>query len=115
MHLLFICSFGRDRSATAAALYHGQQGIAAQHAGVHRHAVVPLTAEQIRWADQIVCFTAQHVAAVRRTFGAELAGKPIVCLDIENRYARGSAELVARIRHEMQRVLSSLQGISPTE
>jgi predicted protein tyrosine phosphatase len=115
MHLLFVCSFGRDRSATAAALYDGLGGITTKHAGVHRHAVVPLTAEQVCWADQIICFTPQHVAAVRRGFRGLMYGKPIVCLGIENRYRRGSAELERRIRREMQRVLSSLQGISPTE
>jgi predicted protein tyrosine phosphatase len=108
MHLLFVCSFGRDRSAAAAALYDGLGGITTKHAGVHRHAVVPLTAEQVRWADQIICFTPQHVAALRRGFRGLTDGKPVVCLGIENRYARGSAELVARIRHEMQRVLAAL-------
>ena len=72
MRLLFVCSFGRDRSATAAALYHGFAGIEAKHGGVHRHAHTPATADLVQWADQIVCFTALIRWGRRRARGRSL-------------------------------------------
>jgi predicted protein tyrosine phosphatase len=110
MNLLFVCSFGRDRSATAAALYDGQDGIKATHGGVHRHAKIPVTAAMVRAADTVIVFTRQHEWAVRRVFRGEIEGKAVLCLHIENRYARGSAELTHRIIQEMQRVLPGLSA-----
>jgi predicted protein tyrosine phosphatase len=108
MNLLFVCSFGRDRSATAAGLYDGQDGIKAKHAGVSRHAYTPLTGEKVRWADTVIVFTRQHEWTVRRLFRDEIEGKPVLCLQIENRYQRGSPDLTRRIKQEMQRVLPSV-------
>jgi predicted protein tyrosine phosphatase len=108
MNLLFVCSFGKDRSATASALYDGHDGIAATHGGVHRHAKTPVTPAMIRAADTVIVFTRQHEWTVRRVFRDEIEGKPVLCLHIENRYARGSADLTHRIIREMQRVLPSV-------
>ena len=112
MNLLFVCSFGRDRSATAAALYDGQAGIAATHGGVHRHAHKPVTPAMVRSADTVIVFTRQHEWTVRRLFRDEIEGKLVLCLHIENRYQRGSSDLVERIKREMQRVLPSLAQAS---
>jgi predicted protein tyrosine phosphatase len=108
MKLLFVCSFGRDRSATAAALYDGHNGIAATHGGVHAHAKIPVTAAMVRAADTVIVFTRQHEWIVRRLFRDEIEGKPVLCLHIENRYARGAADLTHRIIQEMQRILPSV-------
>lgn len=106
MRILFVCSYGRDRSATAAALYRSVEGIETDHGGTYEQAHTPLNDWQVAWADLIVVFTAHHQVQLRHRFGGLLDRKPVICLGIENRYPKGSAVLCRRIvramRHQVQ-------------
>ena len=103
MNILFVCSFGRDRSATGAKLYRVLPEFVTDHAGVHPHAHRPLQEAQVTWADLIVTFTRDHLTHLCLQCPAAMIGKEVVCLNIQNRYAKGAKELEDRILTEMQR------------
>jgi predicted protein tyrosine phosphatase len=52
-HLLFICSQNKLRSPTAEAVFAAVPGIDVDSAGLNDDAIVPLSPEQVEWADMI--------------------------------------------------------------
>lgn len=102
MKVLFVCSFGRDRSPTAAGLYHGLEGWEARSGGLHARSQNPVTEKKLRWADVIVTFMPDHTAELRRRFGPLLDGRRIECLEIANTFTVGAPLLKDLIAQRMQ-------------
>lgn len=93
-NLLFLCSRNKLRSPTAEAVFRGRPGIETDSAGLSADAEVPLSADQIAWADLILVMEKVHRARLNRKFGRHLAGKRVVVLDIPDNYACMDPELV---------------------
>ena len=84
--LLFICSQNKLRSPTAEAVFAGRPGIDVDSAGLNHDAEVPLSAEQIEWADLILVMEKAQRTRLNRNFGEFLGGKKIVVLNIPDDY-----------------------------
>jgi predicted protein tyrosine phosphatase len=93
-NLLFLCSRNKLRSPTAEAVFRGRPGIETDSAGLSPDAEVPLSPEQVAWADLILVMEPVHRARLNRKFGKHLADKRVVVLGIPDNYAFMDEELV---------------------
>ncbi len=93
--LLFVCTGNRDRSPTAEDLFHDSEHYEAKSAGTSAFAVQKVTQELIDWADKIFVMCEledRHLTYLESRFNTKC--KPIIDLDIPDRYERGSQELI---------------------
>lgn len=84
--LLFLCSRNKLRSPTAEEIFSGVPGIEVDSAGLSPDAEVPLSREQIEWADVILVMEKVHRDRLNRQFGDALAGKRVRVLGIPDNY-----------------------------
>lgn len=103
--VLFICAKNKLRSPTAEHLFASHPGVETDSAGVNQDAEVPISTEQLCWADVIVVMESRHQAKLRRGFAQALKGKRIVCLDIPDDYDYMAPELVALLQKRAGRFL----------
>jgi predicted protein tyrosine phosphatase len=103
--ILFICAKNRLRSPTAEHVFASYPDVETDSAGVNHDAEVPVSVEQLRWADVIVVMESRHQAKLRRDFGHAVNGKRIVCLDIPDDYEYMAPELVALLEKRAGRFL----------
>ncbi len=92
--LLFLCSRNRLRSPTAEEIFSGRPGIEVDSAGLNPDAEVPLSLEQVEWADVIFVMEKGHREKLNRRFGEALAGKRVRVLGIPDNYAFMDPDLV---------------------
>ncbi|AXV78409.1 MULTISPECIES: low molecular weight protein tyrosine phosphatase family protein [Ralstonia solanacearum species complex] len=95
MHALFICSRNRLRSPTAECVFAQWPNVETDSAGLAPDADVPLTADQLEWAEVIFVMERAHRRRLAQRFGPWLRGKRVVCLGIPDDYAFMQPELVA--------------------
>lgn len=91
---LFICTHNRLRSPTAEQVFAGWPGVDTDSAGVGADADVPLSPEQLDWAEIVFVMEKVHRTRLSKQFRRHLNGKRIVCLDIPDNYAYMQPELV---------------------
>jgi len=91
---LFICTHNRLRSPTAEQVFATWPGIDTDSAGVGADADVPVSPEQLAWAEIIFVMEKVHRSRLSKQFQRHLNGKRIVCLDIPDNYAYMQPELV---------------------
>ena len=84
--LLFLCSQNRLRSPTAEKVFSEYSGIEVDSAGLNNDAVVPLSDEQVEWADLIIVMEKSHRNRLNRKFKHVLSGKRIAVLNIPDEY-----------------------------
>jgi predicted protein tyrosine phosphatase len=92
--LLFICTQNRLRSPTAEHVFASWPDIATDSAGLGNDADVPLSPEQIAWADVIFVMEKVHRNRLGQRFRRHLNGKRVICLDIPDEYEYMQPELV---------------------
>ena len=97
-HVLFLCSRNKLRSPTAEAIFSGHPAIEVDSAGLSNDAEVPLTLEQIEWADLIVVMEKVHRSRLNRKFRSALSEKRIAVLDILDNYDYMDPELIRLLR-----------------
>ncbi len=103
--ILFLCSQNKLRSPTAESVFSGYPGIEVDSAGLNNDAVVPLSAEQIEWADTIIVMEKAHRNRLNRKFRAFLGSKRIAVLDIPDDYDYMDEELIRILKVRCQRYL----------
>lgn len=91
---LFICSRNRLRSPTAEQLFAGWPGVESDSAGLAPDAEVPLSAEQVEWAELIFVMERAHQKRLQQRFGSLLRGRQVICLGIPDDYNYMQPELV---------------------
>ena len=84
--ILFLCSQNKLRSPTAEAVFAGHPTVEVDSAGLNNDAEVPLSEEQVEWADLILVMESTHRNRLNRKFGKSLAGKRVVVLNIPDDY-----------------------------
>ena len=94
---LFICSRNRLRSPTAEQVFATLPGVESDSAGLDHDAVVPLSPEQIDWADIIFVMETSHRSRLNKRFRRHLNGKRVICLGIPDDYGLMDPDLVARL------------------
>jgi predicted protein tyrosine phosphatase len=85
-NLLFICSQNKLRSPTAEAVFAGIPGIDVDSAGLNNDAIVPLSPEQLGWADVIFVMEKAHREKLNRKFKRHLNGQRVIVLGIPDDY-----------------------------
>lgn len=103
--VLFICAKNKLRSPTAEHVFASYPDVETDSAGVNHDAEVPVSTEQLRWADVIVVMESRHQAKLRRDFSHALKGKRVVCLDVPDDYDYMDPDLVALLQSRAQRFL----------
>lgn len=96
--VLFVCSVGILRSATAARIYADRFNTRA--CGSMEYALIPLSGELISWADEIVFMHKENYLDVSKSFDWDSikAKKNVLILGIRDMYEYMSAELIYEIR-----------------
>jgi len=97
-HILFLCSQNKLRSPTAEAVFADHPRVEVDSAGLNHDAVVPLSEEQIAWADLIMVMETAHRSRLNRKFKRALAGKRIVVLNIPDNYPYMDPALVSLLQ-----------------
>jgi predicted protein tyrosine phosphatase len=92
--ILFLCSQNKLRSPTAETIFAERPDIDVDSAGLNHDAIVPLSAEQVEWADLIVVMEKVHRNRLNRKFSRWLGGKRIVVLNIPDDYHYMDPELI---------------------
>jgi predicted protein tyrosine phosphatase len=92
--LLFLCSQNKLRSPTAEAIFANYEGIEVDSAGLNNDAEVPLSEEQVEWADIIIVMEKAHRNRLNKKFKHVLAGKRIAVLGIPDEYDFMDEELI---------------------
>ncbi len=105
-HLLFLCSRNKLRSPTAEAIFADHPAVEVDSAGLSRDAEVPVSLEQIEWADLILVMEPVHRRRLNQKFGRALAGKQVVVLDIPDRFEFMEPALVELLKQRCGRYFS---------
>ena len=92
--LLFLCSRNQLRSPTAEEIFSHVPGIEVDSAGLSPDAEVPLSREQVEWADVILVMEKVHRERLNRQFGDALAGKRVRVLGIPDDYGFMDPKLI---------------------
>ena len=106
--ILFVCTANVDRSRTAEDLYADDPRYEVRSAGTAPFATLPLSRELLLWADRIFVMNERedaHATLIRMRFPG--VDRPIVDLDVEDRWRRGHPDLVSRLRKKLAPHLGS--------
>jgi protein-tyrosine phosphatase len=109
--ILFVCTANVDRSPTAEDLYQDDERYEIRSAGVAPFATVPLTRDLLLWADRVFVMSEredQHRTLIRIKFPD--VDRPVVDLDIEDRWRRGEPELVSLLLRRLRPHLGPPRG-----
>jgi predicted protein tyrosine phosphatase len=82
------------RSPTAEQVFSTWPGVETDSAGLGGDADVPLSPEQLAWADIIFVMEKTHRRRLAARFRRHLNGKRVICLDIPDDYDYMQPELV---------------------
>lgn len=104
-HLLFLCSRNKLRSPTAEVIFSNHPGVAVDSAGLSDDAELPVSLEQIEWADVILVMESVHRSRLNRKFGAALAGKQVVVLNIPDNYDFMDPKLIVILKQRCAQYL----------
>ena len=101
--ILFVCTANVDRSRTAEDLYEGDARYEVRSAGTAPFATVPVNRDLLLWADRVFVMCEKedrHQTQLRLRFPG--VDRPVVDLDVEDRWRRGHPELVARLLKKLK-------------
>jgi protein-tyrosine phosphatase len=101
--ILFVCTANVDRSPTAEDLYRRDARYEVRSAGLAPFATIPLNRDLLLWADRVFVMNEredQHRTLIRIRFPD--VDRPLVDLDIEDRWRRGDPELVTLLLRRLR-------------
>lgn len=104
---LFICSQNKLRSPTAEQVFSQYPNVEADSAGTNNDADVPLSSEQVEWADIIFVMEKTHRTKLQKHFRPFLNGKRVICLDIPDEYDFMDLELIDILKAKVAPYLPS--------
>ena len=101
--LLFVCSAGLLRSATGANLF-AKKGFNTRNCGTHEYALIPLSANLIAWAHEIIFVNKENYDHALQTFEGEdweltLRDKAKI-LNIPDNYEYNNPELIKQFEEQ---------------
>ena len=101
--ILFVCTANVDRSPTAEDLYQDDERYEVRSAGIAPFATEPVTRDLLLWADRIFVMSEredQHRTLLKIRFPD--VDRPVVDLDVEDRWHRGDPELVTLLLRRLR-------------
>jgi predicted protein tyrosine phosphatase len=104
--ILFVCSRNKLRSPTAEAVFREEARAEVDSAGLNNDAEVPLTGEQVQWADTILLMEEAHRRRLKQKFAGLLKGKRVEVLGIPDVYGYLDERLVKLLRERCERYMS---------
>ena len=105
--LLFICSQNRLRSPTAEAIFSEYEGLEVASAGIDRTSEMPLSSEDLEWADLIFVMEKSHQRKLNQKFQPWLKGKRVICLDIPDDYQYMEPALIELLKSKVLPILGT--------
>ena len=108
--ILFVCTANVDRSRTAEDLYREDDRYEVRSAGVALFATVVVTRDLLLWADRVFVMNEredQHRTLIRIRFPD--VARPLVDLDVQDRWHRGDPELVKLLTRRLRPHLGAPQ------
>jgi predicted protein tyrosine phosphatase len=105
-NVLFLCSQNKLRSPTAEAVFADFPGIEVDSAGLNQDAVVPLSPEQVEWADIIFVMETCHKTKLNQKFKRYLNGQRVIVLGIPDNYQYMDPALKEILRKKVTLYLS---------
>ena len=101
LKLLFVCSFGQQRSPTAEKIYKKEYNT--KSAGIYSQEH-PVTRELLNWADQILVMEKEHQIDIIKNF-PEYDHK-ITVLNIPDMYNYNNPELIKLLKEKVKETLN---------
>ena len=106
LRLLFVCTANSERSPTAVDLFRKSRRFEVASAGIQPTARRVVRQDHVDWADIIFVMSEHgegHATILERSF--DLSGTRVVNLEIQEKYPRGSPNLVNLLRKRMSRYI----------
>jgi protein-tyrosine phosphatase len=100
--VLFVCTMGILRSATAARMYARKYNTRA--AGTASDALVPITETLIQWADQIVFVNRENYLLAKIKFPDLISMQNVLTLDIPDEYEHMHPKLVKAFEQQYEAI-----------
>jgi predicted protein tyrosine phosphatase len=101
--ILFICTANVDRSRTAEDLYRNDPRYEVRSAGVAPFAAFSVTRELLQWADRVFVMNERedrHATILRMRIPD--VDRPVIDLDIPDKWRRGDPELISILRRSLE-------------
>lgn len=98
--VLFVCSAGLLRSATAARIYSQKHNTRA--AGSSDYALIPVTSDLLLWANEVVFVNQENYEAVTKRFNLEDFPCLVKVLDIPDRYEHMHPQLIEAFKEQYE-------------
>lgn len=95
--VLFVCGRNRLHSPTAEQIFAGRRDLEVASAELNTDCDACLTSEHVAWADIIFVMEEAHRTKLQHRHGAALKSKPVVCLDIPDKYEYTDPALIRLI------------------
>jgi len=112
--ILFVCTANVDRSRTAEDLYRDDPRYEVRSAGTAPFATTPLTRELLQWAERVFVMCERHdrhQTQIKLRFPD--VDRPVIDLDVEDRWPRGDPELIRRVLRSLRPHLGAPQASGP--
>lgn len=104
-NVLFICSKNKWRSPTAEAVFCNQPKISVRSAGLSQDAEVPLSTEDVEWAEIIFVMESKHKRKLSQQFKHNIKDQRVVCLDIPDNYQYMDERLIEIFKQRVPKFL----------
>ena len=92
--ILFLCSRNKLRSPTAEAVFSDIKDWKVYSAGMSKDADIPVSVEDIEWADYIFVMEKRHKRKLQNKFGHAIKGQLVICLDIPDNFVYMDEKLI---------------------
>ena len=101
--VLTVCSANMLRSPTIAHVLSAEPyNFNTRSAGTEEYALIPVTEDLLRWADEVVCADTEHVMWVRNKMMEWMIDKPIIDLQIPDHYEYRNSKLIEMIKENYE-------------
>ena len=101
MHILFVCSRNKWRSATAETIFKNHPFHEVKSAGTSATARIKINAKLIDWEDLIFVMEKKHKQILTENFMEEIAEKELIVLAIPDDYQYMDEELIAELETKL--------------
>ncbi len=105
MNILFICSRNKLRSPTGEAVFANSSDMEVRSAGISNDAQVPVSVEDVEWADVIFVMEQSQKSKLIKKFRGQINRQRIICLGIPDIYKYMDPELVEIFKRKVPQYL----------
>ena len=99
--ILFVCSQNKLRSPTAEAVFCDEAGLDVRSAGLNHDAEIPLSVEDVVWAEYIFVMEQTHKRKLKKRFRENLKSQKLICLGIPDDYDYMDSELIKILKNNV--------------